>query len=163
MTEPETDPRQMLFTALRDLRLEAGAPTLREIADRSGGGVSHSSVSRVFRGEVLPRFGLVEAIVTALGGDVEPFRVLHQRALDATRDPRWESFKTELDGRFVVTVDCPGSLGVPLSFASWFMLTIAEALPNTVLADATNGAPLALAISWDDLRALDDLEPTDEL
>lgn len=60
---------------LRRLRMEAGNPSLRQIADRIRGNdalpttVSHSSLGDVFRGRRIPTWAVVRCIVWALDGD----------------------------------------------------------------------------------------------
>jgi hypothetical protein len=64
-----------LLSALRDLHLRAGEPSMREIARRTCA-LSHDTVHRVLTHPELPRWGPLELVVEALGGDVESFRQL---------------------------------------------------------------------------------------
>lgn len=64
-----------LIQELRDLHLRAGLPSVREIA-RKTEALSRDTVHRVLVGKSVPRWGPLELIVEALGGDVEVFREL---------------------------------------------------------------------------------------
>ncbi len=81
---PATDPRQELAQALRQLRVQAGSPGIRGIAERSRTDVSRQTIADALRGTHTPRWHYVEAIVTALGGDPEQIRPLWETA----RQPR---------------------------------------------------------------------------
>jgi hypothetical protein len=73
------------MSALRDLHLRAGEPSMRLIARRTQA-LSHDTVHRVLVGPVLPRWGALELVVEALEGDVDTFRLLWisaRRALDS--------------------------------------------------------------------------------
>jgi hypothetical protein len=81
---PKAGPCLEVRAALRDLHLLAGEPSMRTIA-RSTGALSHDTVHRVLTGPGLPRWGPLELVVEALGGDVEAFRqlwVTARRALE---------------------------------------------------------------------------------
>lgn len=56
--------------------------------------------------------------------------------------------------RFVITVDCVGQVGLPLSFAGWLMKAIAEDFPHSTVADPPPGVPLALSITYEDMDAV---------
>jgi tetratricopeptide (TPR) repeat protein len=73
---------QALFDDLHALHHRAGWPSLRAMAKEVG--CSHTTISAAFSDPRLPRWGLVELIVEALGGDVEHF---HRRWLAATGEP----------------------------------------------------------------------------
>jgi tetratricopeptide (TPR) repeat protein len=64
-------PVQALFERLHALHHRAGWPSLREMAKEVG--CSHSTVSAAFSEPRVPRWGLLELIVEALGGDTEEF------------------------------------------------------------------------------------------
>ena len=83
LTRPEIPPGPLraLFDGLHDLHHEAGWPSLRTIAREVG--CSHVTVAAVFSGPRAPRWGLLELVVEALGGDVEAFRTLW---IDATSE-----------------------------------------------------------------------------
>lgn len=72
-------PQSELFDALHELHHHAGWPSLREMAKEVG--CSHTTVSAAFAGPRLPRWGLLELIVEALGGEVVDF---HRRWLAAS-------------------------------------------------------------------------------
>lgn len=59
---------------LRDLRLQAGQPSLREIARRSEHTLSHTTAAEVFRGRHLPQWSTLDGVIKALGQDPEPWR-----------------------------------------------------------------------------------------
>ncbi|WUR59786.1 toll/interleukin-1 receptor domain-containing protein [Micromonospora chokoriensis] len=68
---------QDLFNqALKDLYLQAGAPSSREVSLLTKGAVSHTTVAEALRGRTLPRWSAVEALVLALHGDPESIRPL---------------------------------------------------------------------------------------
>lgn len=60
---------------LKRLRIEAGAPTLRQLALKVTedpafpGSVSHTRLSELFSGKYLPKWPLLESVVRALDGD----------------------------------------------------------------------------------------------
>ncbi|MGW1728635.1 hypothetical protein ACWCQK_37875 [Streptomyces sp. NPDC002306] len=60
---------------LQDLYRRAGKPSYRQLAARIQA-LSHTTVHMVIRCERLPRWGNLELVVEALGGDVEEFRQL---------------------------------------------------------------------------------------
>jgi Tetratricopeptide repeat len=77
-------PVTVLFEQLDRLHLEAGRPSMREIARRVGHGrISSSTVHNVFRKARVPRWNFVEEIVRALNGDTAAFAVLWQAAWQA--------------------------------------------------------------------------------
>lgn len=69
-----------LTTRLRELHLNAGEPSTRRIAARTAGAVSHSTVHQALAGKRLPRWGALELIVEALGGEAEEFRAAWKSA-----------------------------------------------------------------------------------
>ena len=76
-------PHSALVTALRELHLCQGQPSLRELERKTC--VSHDTVHRMLTGTALPGWGSVELVVEALGGRTEEFRVLWiaaRRSLD---------------------------------------------------------------------------------
>jgi tetratricopeptide (TPR) repeat protein len=60
-----------LFDALHELHHRAGWPSLRDMSRDVG--CSHTTVSAAFSEPRVPRWGLLELIVEALGGDAEEF------------------------------------------------------------------------------------------
>ena len=63
-----------LFDRLDQLHLEAGRPSMREIATRVGRGrISSSTVHNVFRNSRVPRWIFLEDIVKTLHGDTAAF------------------------------------------------------------------------------------------
>jgi tetratricopeptide (TPR) repeat protein len=78
-----------LFVRLDDLHSKAGRPSMREIAIRAGrGNISSSTVHNVFRSSRVPRWGFLEQVVKALGGDQdrEEFLTLWQAAWRAENE-----------------------------------------------------------------------------
>jgi tetratricopeptide (TPR) repeat protein len=73
-----------LFDALHDLHHQAGWPSLREMAKEVG--CSHTTVSIAFSEPRVPRWGLLELIVEALGGETERFHKLWLVASTAEKD-----------------------------------------------------------------------------
>ncbi|MFF2542125.1 tetratricopeptide repeat protein [Kitasatospora sp. NPDC058063] len=69
-----------LTMRLRELHLNAGEPSTRRIAAGTAGAVSHSTVHQALTGRRLPRWGALELIVEALGGDPEEFRAAWKSA-----------------------------------------------------------------------------------
>ena len=72
--ELEPGPHRDLVDALHRLHHEAGRPSLRAIARRSG--CSHTTVFHLFAHPRLPAWSLLEVVVTAIGGDPADFRDL---------------------------------------------------------------------------------------
>lgn len=66
--DPGEGPLQQLAFALRKLRTEAGSPTYREMAARTGSGAS--TLAQAASGERLPSLPTLVAYVQACGGDV---------------------------------------------------------------------------------------------
>ncbi|MGV9660363.1 hypothetical protein ACWDR5_25800 [Streptomyces koyangensis] len=67
---------------LRRLRRESGEPSLRVISRRTGDAVSRTTVGTVLDCHGLPRWGPVELVVEALGGNLDQFRELWVAARD---------------------------------------------------------------------------------
>ena len=86
-----------LVEAVRVMRAQAGQPSLRDIAERvsatSLGTLSHNTVASLLRGEAIPSWPHVQAIVTALGGDPATVREQWQAAQlhrQANTGRRWD-------------------------------------------------------------------------
>lgn len=77
-----------LLAELRRLYRTAGEPSSRRIAQLTGRAISHTTVIKVIRGDQRPKWGPLEVIVIALGGDVEHFRVLWVRACESADDSK---------------------------------------------------------------------------
>jgi tetratricopeptide (TPR) repeat protein len=73
-------PVRTLFDALHEQHHRAGWPSLRHLAKEVG--CSHTTVSSAFSEPRVPRWGLLELIVEALGGDTEQFHRLWLAASD---------------------------------------------------------------------------------
>lgn len=67
-----------LVNALHALHHRAGQPSLRDLARDVG--VSRTTVSAVFSAPRVPRWGIVELLVEAMGGDTEAFHTLWMAA-----------------------------------------------------------------------------------
>jgi tetratricopeptide (TPR) repeat protein len=78
-------PVRTFFDGLHELHHRAGWPSLRDMAKEVG--CSHTTVSVAFSGPSVPRWGLVELIVEALGGDTGRFHELWLAATSAARTP----------------------------------------------------------------------------
>ncbi|MFK0202089.1 helix-turn-helix domain-containing protein [Streptomyces lavendulae] len=87
---------QEMAAELRDLRMRAGAPSLRQLStqildnDTLPATVSMSTLSDVFSGKRLPRWDSLSAIVKTLNGDERQWRVRWMRLVElaAEREPR---------------------------------------------------------------------------
>jgi len=77
-----TPAARRLVDALHELHHHAGRPSLRDLGRQVG--VSRTTVGAAFSEPRVPRWGLLELIVEALGGDVDEF---HQLWLTATMGP----------------------------------------------------------------------------
>jgi len=73
--ESQNDGRKALFSAVRELHRQHGTPSSRALATAIGG-ISHSTVNDVIRGERLPTWPILSKIVVKLNGDEEVFRAL---------------------------------------------------------------------------------------
>ncbi|MFF8263273.1 tetratricopeptide repeat protein [Streptomyces virginiae] len=71
-----------LAAALQRLHRLSGEPSTREVARRTHGALSHTTVSQTLRGNQLASWRSIELIVSALGGSVEEFRELWVAARD---------------------------------------------------------------------------------
>jgi tetratricopeptide (TPR) repeat protein len=79
----------VLVGKLRDLHLHAGEPSMRAIAARTAGVVSHSTVHQTLSGKRVPRWGALELIVEALGGDSADFHSIWKEVrLEARQVPQ---------------------------------------------------------------------------
>ncbi|MFF7561481.1 hypothetical protein ACFZB4_16050 [Streptomyces pseudovenezuelae] len=78
-----TDQHEQLRARLARLRREGGDVSTREIARRSHGAVSHTTVHQVLRGKSVPSWRSLAAIVAVLGGDEGEFKLLWMAARDA--------------------------------------------------------------------------------
>ncbi|WP_082206656.1 AIPR family protein [Nocardiopsis sp. SBT366] len=83
-----------LAAELSSLRLQAGNPSLRGLAEMAGRVASHTTISDVLHGRAVPRWEVVERLVEALGGDTERFHQLWMNT--AVKKPR---ALTEEEGR----------------------------------------------------------------
>ncbi len=67
-------PHRELVAALHTLHHRAGWPSLRQLGADTG--VSHTTVSKTFSSQALTRWGTLELLVEAMGGDVPRFHEL---------------------------------------------------------------------------------------
>jgi hypothetical protein len=78
----------LLRDRLRRLHLHAGKPSTREIARHIGSSaISHTTVHSVLRCARCPRWGNLELIVEALGGDIEEFRLIWMAMQESSHLP----------------------------------------------------------------------------
>ena len=71
--------------ALLSLWILNQRPSVREVARRTEGRISHTCVGTALNGKVLPRWNTCVALIEALGGDPKEFRVGWERADEANR------------------------------------------------------------------------------
>jgi hypothetical protein len=88
MSESHSAQVTELRDQIRRLYLERGEPSLRDVARRTHGAVSHTTVGAVLRCDRLPRWGQVEMVVEALDGDVEAFRRIWVGTRTSAETPR---------------------------------------------------------------------------
>jgi transcriptional regulator with XRE-family HTH domain len=69
-------PTARIVAELNRLRNAAGGLTTRQIAERTGNAVSHTTVAETLNGNRIPGWRAMRAIVLALGGDEELFMAL---------------------------------------------------------------------------------------
>ncbi|WP_203927889.1 EsaB/YukD family protein [Virgisporangium ochraceum] len=74
--DPDLDPISVLRRELRILHRHGGEPSTRQIARQTNAAMSHTTANAVIRCVKCPRWGQLELVVEALGGDVEYFRGL---------------------------------------------------------------------------------------
>lgn len=79
-------PLTQLTEELRRLHRSAGEPSTREIAKKTAGAISHTTANRVLRSGLLPKWGPLEMVVEALGGDAGRFIELWVSARDSLDD-----------------------------------------------------------------------------
>ncbi|MEV7121045.1 hypothetical protein [Kitasatospora griseola] len=73
--DPST-PVAVLRAYLQTLHRRRGEPSTRALAKDTGSAISHTTVSLVLRCRTCPKWGPLELVVEALGGDVEEARLL---------------------------------------------------------------------------------------
>jgi HEAT repeat protein len=79
------DPLETLRYRLQRLHLTSGKPSTRAIARTTHGAISHTTVSYVLRCDKSPKWGQLELVVEALGGNVEEFRAIWVAVEDMDR------------------------------------------------------------------------------
>ena len=57
------------LSVMHELRMRQGNPSVREIARRTNGTISHTTVAEIFRGNTIASWRKVLAVVKGLGGD----------------------------------------------------------------------------------------------
>jgi len=144
-------PAAAFFAALRDLRLRAGEPSVREIA-RVSGRLSHDTVHRTLTGPAIPRWANVEAVVHALGADPEAVKPLWlaARVADAPQEPGTDEYLVEPAARsvslFVSDADLPEPAEIRVVLVEdhpvyrFGLRTVLESAGFQVVAEAANGA-----------------------
>jgi hypothetical protein len=78
-----TDPLSRLRHELQRLHRHRGEPSVRDIARRTGGAITHSTVHAVLQCAKAPRWGPLELVVEALDGGIDEFRRLWVVVRDA--------------------------------------------------------------------------------
>ena len=103
-----------LVRELRRLRRDAGQPSCRELAERSGA-ASHDTMAALFNGTRVPRWRIVHGVVLFLGGDSDRFLSLWHAAHsgDDPGEPQ-EGVTMENDQR-LISVRMGGKLGEALA------------------------------------------------
>jgi class 3 adenylate cyclase len=81
------DPLVKLRNRLQRIHRHNGEPSTREISRRTGKAISHTTVNLVLRCIKNPRWGQLELVVEALGGNVDEFRSLWIAVRDAEDGP----------------------------------------------------------------------------
>lgn len=84
--------------ALKRLRRKKGEPSYRDIARATNHAISHQTVMIVIRCDRLPKWGQLEVLVEALGGDIDTFQQLWiavRDAQDAARAAELEPTKSD--------------------------------------------------------------------
>ena len=102
----------VLRSRLQRLHRHNGEPSTREISRRTDRAISHTTVSLVLRCAKNPRWGQLELVVEALGGDAEEFRPLWVAVCDAV-DPRETAFSAEAIPHTATAAAVPPSSGEP--------------------------------------------------
>lgn len=86
--EHPDDPLAVLRDRIQRLHRTTGEPSTRDIAHRTGGTFSHTTVHAVLRCQKVPRWGQLELVVEALGGSTDEFRQLWIAVRDSEDDQR---------------------------------------------------------------------------
>lgn len=102
------DPLAVLRIRLQRLHRHNGQPSTREISRRTDKAISHTTVSIVLRCTKNPRWGQLELVVEALGGDPREFQPLWVAVCDAADPPEM------VVGAETVS-DTASQMGLPLS------------------------------------------------
>lgn len=83
------DPIVALRARLQLLYRQNGELSTRTLAKRTSGAISHTTVSAVLHCRKCPKWGPLELIVEALGGDIDEFRRLWITVRDAEQPLEW--------------------------------------------------------------------------
>jgi hypothetical protein len=81
------DALELLRLRIQRLHRQNGEPTRRGIAKRTESQISHATVQRLLKCEELPKWGVLEPLVLALGGDVDEIRKLWVAVRDKEDPP----------------------------------------------------------------------------
>ncbi|WP_432840899.1 ATP-binding protein [Dactylosporangium sp. CA-092794] len=142
-----------LFDDLHRLHHQAGWPSLRRMAAEVG--CSHTTIAAAFSGPRPPRWGLLELIVEALGGDPERFREGWLAATQADTDEAPASAPAA-DSAYVAPRDLPAPPAPFVGRAAEFAV-LDEALRAARAGEGSNVALIAgpagvgkttLALAW---------------
>lgn len=95
-------PLAELAAALRALRTQAGNPPYRSMAQKVN--LSHTTLSRAATGKSLPTWDVIEAYVTACGGDPRDYRQLWEEASAKIRSSSHQISTARMDAQ-MITID----------------------------------------------------------
>ena len=125
----------LLRDQLRRLHLHAGKPSTREIARRIGSNViSHTTVHSVLRCAICPRWGNLELVVEALGGDIEEFRPIwisvqetpRPRSAGRADAPQGQHMSDDSDTAFPGSASIPSFSGIDYSKSSAVLIGVSN-------------------------------------
>jgi len=148
-------PVRALFDGLHDLHHAAGWPSLRDMAKEIG--CSHTTVSTAFSGPRPPRWGLLELIVEALGGDTERFHRLWLAASAARHGEeavRAAAPAPEPAARPAVPRELPGDVAAftgraeQLAYLDCFLDSSSTAVVISAVCGTAGVGKTALAVHW---------------
>jgi len=149
MSVPDADSVEQFAADLRELRVQAGDPTLEVLAGRCG--IGRTVLSGAFRGQALPTRNTVTGIVTALGGDERAWVQRWMRLRAAGVTPVTELDIADAGDRAVAAHDpmpmhrwgmtvVIGVVCLVVGFLVGFVVTRPKPAPAPPLSSVTTGA-----------------------